>query len=377
MALVEILLVGCGGSSPDGGQADTLAVVVDSASEEEAYDPWAFSSYRDTLMMIDGKALGWALCEGCEFGCYTYDGRTLVDDPTARIDSLSPSRYALSILGHYSLEFDPSDAACIGEMQALDSPIEGFSRFSQRYDYPVPTVPSDWRVHYFFTVDYPNAGLKPCERGQREEVCQWLSGHLGTLFMREACDAYEPSLEGMNSLGIHLADGYFSVLLGDWPEDEPVQSGLYFKVDARARLFDGRFVTYCLYVSWNNDAYWHGFYSMSLISYDLVSHQPITNDYLFKPERMDEVKHALYVVMGLDKHYTEGERLTAEEVKDRVADWRGGPLDELPPAGLSSSGFVFSFQPYEIGCFAAGSYHFTVPYDDVEDCLTPQAKALL
>ena len=37
-------------------------------------------------------------------------------------------------------------------------------------------------------------------------------------------------------------------------------------------------------------------------------------------------------------------------------------------------GFVFSFQPYDISCFAAGTFHFTIPYKKARHFLTPRGK---
>jgi hypothetical protein len=46
----------------------------------------------------------------------------------------------------------------------------------------------------------------------------------------------------------------------------------------------------------------------------------------------------------------------------------------LPDPGLSENGIVFSFQPYAISCFAAGTFHFTIPYKRVLPYLTERAR---
>jgi hypothetical protein len=50
-----------------------------------------------------------------------------------------------------------------------------------------------------------------------------------------------------------------------------------------------------------------------------------------------------------------------------------GEID-LPQPGLSENGMVFSYQPYEISCFAAGTFHFTIPYERLVPYLTARAK---
>lgn len=46
----------------------------------------------------------------------------------------------------------------------------------------------------------------------------------------------------------------------------------------------------------------------------------------------------------------------------------------LPNPGLSEDGVVFSFQPYSISCFAAGPFHFTIPYSRIQYCMTERGK---
>lgn len=49
---------------------------------------------------------------------------------------------------------------------------------------------------------------------------------------------------------------------------------------------------------------------------------------------------------------------------------------ELPEGALTETGIVFSFQPYEIDCWAAGAYHFIVPYNKIMPYLTTKAKTI-
>ena len=49
----------------------------------------------------------------------------------------------------------------------------------------------------------------------------------------------------------------------------------------------------------------------------------------------------------------------------------------VPRPGLGEKGVVFSFQPYELSGFADGTFHFTLPYQDLKPYLTDEAKQLL
>ena len=55
-------------------------------------------------------------------------------------------------------------------------------------------------------------------------------------------------------------------------------------------------------------------------------------------------------------------------------EWYDAKEFFLPNPALTDEGVVFSYQPYEIACFAAGMYHFTIPYNRLMDYLTDEAK---
>ena len=42
----------------------------------------------------------------------------------------------------------------------------------------------------------------------------------------------------------------------------------------------------------------------------------------------------------------------------------------FPQPGLLDDGIVFSFQPYDISCYAAGTFHFRIPYERIKHLLT-------
>ncbi len=97
--------------------------------------------------------------------------------------------------------------------------------------------------------------------------------------------------------------------------------------------------------------------------------------------------------MATDARYTRSQdSVTASDVESMIASWRT-PIDAmmgtecgeterefvfvLPEGALTDSGVLFSFQPYEIDCWAAGAYHFIVPYKKLMPFLTNKAKALI
>lgn len=102
----------------------------------------------------------------------------------------------------------------------------------------------------------------------------------------------------------------------------------------------------------------------------------------------------LFEVMTKDPHYRawNGDSITASEIQGKIEGWQspnpvleGTEWDEpeneakfeLPDGALTDSGVVFSFQPYEIDCWAAGAYHFIVPYKQLMPYMTLKAKMLI
>lgn len=75
-----------------------------------------------------------------------------------------------------------------------------------------------------------------------------------------------------------------------------------------------------------------------------------------------------------------GNASTADEVKElfeRNSIGMALGYEVLPTPGLTDRGVTFSFQPYALSCFAAGCFHFTVPYEDLRPYMTAKAKRLL
>lgn len=127
----------------------------------------------------------------------------------------------------------------------------------------------------------------------------------------------------------------------------------------QAMLYNPRFLTYRMFTnSYEGGA--HSMYTESLVSFDHVHQQVIDFDYLFKLGSQNEVM-----------------TIMIEEAKKtpQYSEWHPN-LDDLalPCPGLSEDGVVFSFQPYAISCFAAGVFHFTIPYERLGPLFTDRAK---
>ena len=73
----------------------------------------------------------------------------------------------------------------------------------------------------------------------------------------------------------------------------------------------------------------------------------------------------------------DGQKISNRELKE----WLLLESDIIPFPAMSpepsDEGLVFTYGQYEIAPYVAGMPNFTIPYADIEQYLTPEAKAIL
>ncbi len=113
----------------------------------------------------------------------------------------------------------------------------------------------------------------------------------------------------------------------------------------------------------------HGNYGYTYINFDPSTSSILTMDKIFKPgsklQLLKLIKKQLceeYHVQSLDELDEQG--IFVDQIK--VAD----------QFFVDSNGICFSYNPYDIACFAMGAVSVTVPFFDLTDCLTDYAKSL-
>lgn len=171
-------------------------------------------------------------------------------------------------------------------------------------------------------------------------------------------------------IGEFAAGLYFTLKKNEYgTSDEDYPPTLFADLNLQAVVYNKRYVTYQEYThDYNAGA--HGYYTERLVSYDHVHQQEIDCDYLFKPECMDEVLSILVEEAEKTPKYKEWMPNITYNVKNLDEDGNEIGWGTLPTPGLSEDGVVFSFQPYAICSFAAGVFHFTIPYSRIKHCLT-------
>lgn len=157
--------------------------------------------------------------------------------------------------------------------------------------------------------------------------------------------------------------------MGDGDSEQLRLYELYLPV----AMYTDRFVTYTKF-SMKYEGGLHGNYTERFISYDYIHKQEIDYDYLFLDGSIADIVKILLEEVEKTPRYKEWNPDVKSEVFVKDSKGRTTGKFKLPQPGLSKEGVVFSFQPYSISCFAAGVFHFTIPYERLTPYLTKRAK---
>lgn len=340
----------------------------------------------------------WSIDTICTVGDVTYlyasdnDLRTnaictaaslLVEDPSLtylETDSITPTVIQV-MAGEKTLFVDFRNPSSVEQLRTLSSPLmPGWKRY--RWDRKADFCD---QVMNNLEIDYPKSSI-----AHSENVSQWLAtvalaqmtgpdklpSLVSTYLNFEWRDhsGYKGRLSDHHSVAKFIADTYFADVEEEFGrEDEDLPPALYSVISLRARYFNDRYVTYQMFTNEYSGGM-HGYYTDQLLSYDCVHHESIGWEYLFKPGTERSVLRQLEMIALTDEKYQYWDADIWNFI--RRVDEDGNPTGEimLPIPALTPDGVVFSFQPYEISCFAAGCFHFTIPYSRLTTYLTDRAK---
>ena len=340
--------------------------------------------WADTICVVDCTAYYWAYEDYGRCNVIFNKDRVLLAAPVLCIDSFAPgcdTKFYVSNAGK-SILVDFSDKKTLGRLNSLSRLLPSFTRYRK------DSIAGFGRtVFYSFAVDFPNTSIphsnsirkwlvKVVERSQSldENIPDVSSLYIGYSKRPYGGWTYSGSISDNRQVARFATNLYFAIKKGEYgtnPEDYP--STLFADLNLQAMVYNKRYVTYQEYThDYNGGA--HGFYTERLVSYDHVYQQEIDYDYLFKPDCKDEVLTILLDEAKKTPQYKEWKPNIMYYVKNQDEDGNGTGELVLPTPGLSEDGVVFSFQPYSICCFAAGPFHFTIPYSRVKQYLTTRGK---
>lgn len=124
----------------------------------------------------------------------------------------------------------------------------------------------------------------------------------------------------------------------------------------------------------NDYAYYggaHPYYQVFYLTFDNKHHHLLGMKDIFREECLDEVIRRLKTKAGIRSVYCheEIEETAIKNLEPRQERYRS---HVIPRPALTNRGVVFSYQPYEIGCYADGDIHFVLPYAEIKDLLNPE-----
>lgn len=368
--------------------------------------------WLDTIMYAGGHAFGYS-GDVSMWGGWYFDTIHVGDDRMLTYDSVGPSTLKLSLVTR-NLIVDLRDPDAAAKIRTFMQPIKGFLRFQRNYEKCLDIIvfeettlferdTMEYMGEFIFTVDYPDSCIK-----NRVAINRFICNLTG---ISESEKAKVPGLSAFYA-GFNPTKNYRPVYTGNandiqclsdfmahktfenWIRGGESDMGSSYSVLAlSSHIVNKEFVTYGKY-EYERIGIGHGMYTETFHTLDITRGKELTSQDIFKAKYLDEVKKELFVVMANDPHYLawndgiEG----AGDIESRIVGWQSpNPIlegteweepdrevkFELPDGALTDSGVVFSFQPYEIDCWAAGAFHFIVPYKQLRHYMTPEAKRLI
>lgn len=340
--------------------------------------------WADTLCVVDNKAYYTAYEDyGRLFVLYNED-KILVADPALKVypcDAGGDNKYYVSVVGK-SLLVDLSDDNSKRALNRLKRKLPPFIRY--RHD----TIAGFGKtVFYSIAVDFPTPSAMHADiigrwlvdkiadsQSRKEKVPALNALYIGYSPRSNGGCTYEGDVQDLKKITRCASDAYFAIVKEErGTEYEEYPAHLFSTLNLRARTINMNYVTYQSFTyDYNGGA--HGYYTKNLISFDHVHRREIDFNYLFKPNSEKEVLELLLKEAKKTEEYQAWQPNILEFVTNRDEDGNPTGSYTFPQPGLSDEGIVFSFQPYAISCFAAGTFHFTIPYGKIKHCLTATGR---
>lgn len=361
----------------------------------------------DTVMYAKGHAFGYS-GDISMWGGWYLDTIFVGDDIMLQYDSAGPSTLKLSLVTR-ELTIDLGDKDAADKIHAFLNPINGFHRFQQLYEECLDSVMDEkdriWKYmgEFSFTADYPDSSAKNankinrfiCELTESSEIEKTKIPGLSALYAGfNPTKNYRPVYTGNANNMQNLSDFLAHKTFENW-----IRKGEFGMGSNKATLAvkpciaNAGYVTFSVF-EYEREGTGHGMYTESFHTFDIKSGNKLTNRDIFKSQHIDKIKMKLFEVMANDPYYRawNGETISPADIQSDIERWQSrDPVLEgteekkperdvsfkLPDGALTNSGVVFSFQPYEIDCWAAGAFHFIVPYEKLMPYLTSKVKRLI
>ena len=360
--------------SADSSDKDTVGDVADEELVDYMSDDYF---YIDTVMYAKGHTFGSRGDITCWQGWY-FDSVCVGNDLMLTYDSVGPSK--LRRVPRFERRYEQClDSATEEEHAPMEYRYMAYFTFVA--DCPDSAVAGREKINRFIC---DLTGVSEIEKAKVPALAAFYAGFNRAKSYRPVYSGKEADMQGLSDF---LADRAFE----NWKREGEFGLGSSaLDVCIRSRVANRRFVTFSKY-EYDREGTGHGMYTETFHTLDLKSGEGLTNADIFKAGSLDKVKYELFGVMARDPRFTaanDGVK-TARDVARVTGRWQYSDITEedsgeesrveveLREGALTATGVVFSFQPYEIGCFAEGAYHFIVPYSRLRPYLTPTARRLV
>lgn len=346
----------------------------------------------DTICTVNGKTYCYAYDEYSRTSIvYSEDG-LLCEDPALVVEPVSEtSKTKFRVSTSYKkVLIDFADDGSIDKLRTFTRRYRRVRRFNM--DYLAQDIGNT--VIYHIDVDFPYGSSEVDDNIRKwliykvnasqtkgNEVPEPNAFYIGYKKQDFSDWRYEGNTNDIQAIGKFASDKYFAIKEMEYGKDRSEYPGTLF-CDLSLRLIctNGRFYSYQIYTH-EIDGGAHGFYTESIETLDAETNEDVNWNYLFVPGSENDIISLLYKVVQKDVHYQQWEAAsTIDDIREHFEIYCGDDKDghiTLPKPGLSRSGVVFSFQPYAISCFAAGCFHFTIPYKALKPFMTEKAKRLI
>lgn len=351
--------------------------------------------WLDTVMYAKGHAFGYS-GDVSEWDGWYFDTIKVGDDRMLSCDSIGPSILRLDLVTRQTT-VDLGSPNAAGQIRRFLNPIAGFKRFHKKYELCIDSVFDEeygmmrcWgEISYL--ADYADT-CRPDADNINRFMISLVCNHNGSKMEAPALTSlyigYKPSrqpawkYDGIAKDIVALSDFIKNQIVKGWKEEDdlPYIGSTASNLDVRVHIANSKFVTFSVY-DYSRIGTGHGGYTETFHTFDMKQGKELSNADMFKPETLDKVKLLLYDVMATDPKYIAWHRgiKSASDVQalfesPELVGQKKGSEFTLPEGALTNSGVVFSFQPYEIDCWAAGAYHFIIPYKRLEPYLSARTK---
>lgn len=279
----------------------------------------------------------------------------IVNNPVMTIDSLTPTSYRIGDLIN-STVVDFSIDENVETLRKLFPVYDDFSTvtYSKMQTQPNNTL-------FSMSVSRPDQNIE-----NADDITRWVASEMVSEMDSVPFDG-----------SFEVLGGFLAGKMNERVKSTVVPFTLFETYSALVYRKTDEYVTYFnMYSSFLGGA--HGMYGYSFPTYLIQANRPLTFDYMFLPESINEIRELIYESFLAQTDFTSNHNINSvSQVKSYINDNIQDKALPVPDPGLLADGVVFCYQPYEVGSFADGAFQIVIPYGKLKEFMTDAGKRLI